>query len=143
MRIKHLDALYTQAFSIDNQRKEQTMNDSKSTNLKKKVYVHCEQLRKLMLAAKTVEIHCKEVEHYEAVLSGGWITMDAVFKGGSRVQVLSVENSPMNIVCVQVLAFIESARLKCRTECGSENLYSDADSVLNEYIDNGLLPREF
>ena len=115
------------------------MNDSKSTNLKKKVYVHCEQLRKRMLATRTVEIHYNEVEHYEAVLSGGWITMDAVFKDDSRIQVLSVENSPKNIICVQVLAFTESAKLKCRTECGSENLYSVADSVLDEYIDNGLL----
>ena len=115
------------------------MNEQKSKALKQKAYEYCEQLRKRMLATKTVEIHCKEVEHYEAVLCGGWITMDAVFKDGARVQVLSVENTSQNIVGVQVLAFTESARLKCRAEGGCENLYSDADSVLDEYIDNGLL----
>ena len=115
------------------------MNEQETTAVKQQVYDWCKKLRKRMLAGKTVESYGKEVEHYEAVLSAGWVTMNAVFKDGSRVQVLSVENTTENLVGVQVLAFQESAKLKCRSECASENLYADADIVIDEYIDNGLL----
>ena len=122
-----------------NEKGNNVMNEQEKASMKKQVYDWCKQLRKRMLAGKTVETHCKEVEHYEAVLAAGWMTMDAVFKDGSRIQVLSVENSPKNLVGVHVLSFSESAKLNCRGECASVNLYADADMVIDDYIDNGLL----